>query len=348
VTRLVLAWFIVGCLAAGFLIAIQARAVGGDPAHLLAAGSGPLQPLVSEELQFRDWDPAFTHDGHRFYAVAMDPLGSEVPELMLNPAYRYQRIAYPIVAGIGGLLGGSALLWSMIVWSALGMAVAVGATAAIAERLDLPPLTPLLIVANPGIWLGVQLLTGDVLAAALLLTAVVFWLDETPTATVALLIVAALTKEIIVLVAISWALFEWSYGESRHRAAALASSVVPAGLWFVWLQSTMGDGVDSGENITWPFAGIIAGLRGLSGAPERDRIFTALALAMLIAGIYFLLRRRNLWSYLGVPFALAGILGSHWIWSHGNNALRIIAPLGVFAGLALLDRRQTASRPASP
>src|SRR5688572_7441323 len=125
-SRFVLGWFLAGCMAAAFVITIQAQAIGGNPAQLLAAGSGPLQPIVSDELGFSDWDPAFTHDGHRFYAMATDPLGREVPELMLNPAYRYQRIAYPVVAGIGSLLGGRALLWSMIVWSALGMAVSVG------------------------------------------------------------------------------------------------------------------------------------------------------------------------------------------------------------------------------
>ena len=58
------------------------------------------------------------HDGKSFWVLARDPLltqGADIRHFLDRPAYRAQRIAYPLIASPWGLGGEHLLLWGLII-----------------------------------------------------------------------------------------------------------------------------------------------------------------------------------------------------------------------------------------
>ena len=116
------------------------------------------------------------HDGQFSYLIAVDPLGrGPAPDLFDHGAYRYRRILLPALGGGFGLFDGEAALAGLIVWSAVGMGLATAAIADLGASFGTRPWVVAGVLANPGVWLSVQLLTPDVLALGLALTGVALW-----------------------------------------------------------------------------------------------------------------------------------------------------------------------------
>jgi hypothetical protein len=61
--------------------------------------------------------PSIGHDGRFFFVQANDPFLLQPQEnawLLDRPTYRTQRMFYPLLAGMGGLLSPSYILWGLI------------------------------------------------------------------------------------------------------------------------------------------------------------------------------------------------------------------------------------------
>jgi len=319
-----------------FLQGAFARA-SGDWAGLLRVGeSSGLRAFVERELGSIPLVANGGHDGQIYFAVARQPLGGEVSAEVVDAGYRYRRILYPLLAGAGGLIGGRALLWGMILWSAAGMGLATAATASLAHRLGLSTWVVAGILANPGVWLSVQLLTPDALALGLALAGMLAWLNGRPGLATAALAASLLTKEQFALVLLSIVGHELLTSRRGSSLKLAAAASLPLLVWMVWLERRMGGGFTTLGNLTLPFGGIIDSVPGWSRQGPRDFLFGVLALTGLAgAALTTPFVDNRLIRWLTLPWVMIGVVSSSWVWGFGNNALRALAPAIVFGAMAL-------------
>jgi len=341
VTRRHLAfWFVAGFASALFLQALQARATGGWAGLLSVGETSGLRPLIESELGEVPLLPFGGHDGQITYAIARQPFGGSVADQFIDAGYRYRRILYPLLAGLGGSLKGPALLGSLVVVAASGVGLATAAGAKLATQLGVARWTLLGILANPGVWLSVQLLTPDALAFGLALTGLTLWLTHRQRWAFLALVLAVLAKDQFLLVALGLAGWELTRGRRRAAISLLVVPVVPLLAWGAWLGTRMAGGLSPRGNLDLPFAGIIGAVRFWADRPTRDLFFGVLALAAI--GLSIWASRRTgppLIRWLAAPWALIGIFSSTWLWDFGNNALRALAPALFFGLLGVLPRR---------
>ena len=205
--RHLVAWFLVGVVVAVFLQWLQVRALSGDWTGLVNAGQeSSLRPLIEAQLGPVATVKQAGHDGQFSYLIALDPLGrGPAPDLFDHGAYRYRRILLPALGGGFGLLGGEGALAGLAVWTMMGMGLATAAIADLGEALGARPWVVAGVLANPGVWLSVQLLTPDVLALGLALSGVALWHRGLRMWGIMALALAALAKDQYLLVAVGLA-----------------------------------------------------------------------------------------------------------------------------------------------
>lgn len=350
----ILGWLVLGTLLASILQIGQVRELGGSPTSLISAGiDHPLAPVIQRELPGVVFAEGIGHDGQLFYAMGLDLLGAEVPEAMRpteEPAYRYRRILFPALASAGGALDGSALLWGMIVISALAVGVAAAAAADIAAHFEMSHWLAAAVVLNPGVWMSARLLTADNLALALGLLAVAAFLRGRIGWAGVCLALAALGKEPALAFAVGVAGYSW-FSQSR-RAEALRMTiiaVVPLALWMIYLTSTFDDPLSASGNLVLPGVGVVEGAMRWPDLPLDESIWSVLTLVTSIVAVLGLWRGHPLWRWLSWAWVAVGLVASELVWTLGNNAIRTLAPIITLTVLGVAHRLTAGTgRPTPP
>lgn len=335
-----LGWFVAGAGVATFLVVTQTMAVGGLAGLLSVGESSELRPLIEAELGPIPLSPGSGHDGQISYVVGLDLTGREVPSTLDHPGYRYRRILYPAVASLFGSLSGPQLLWSMVVVNVTALGIATTAVISIARSLGRSPWTVLGVLANPGIWLSVRLLTVDVLAIALALCGIALWLNRRFTTTVVMLALAALTKDQYLIVGFSIAAFEfWNRRPQRGAIAALVPPLTLAA-WSSLIGSRMAGTFSPRGNLDLPLAGIIEAFGQWRNGPVVDAALSwFLILALVAAAVLLTIPRNRSHLFFVAPWILLASVSSEWVWAFGNNAVRAFAPVIVWIAVGLARDR---------
>ncbi len=345
-TRRVALWFVIGVVAAIFLQWIQIRAIGGGLDGLLSVGqTSPMRPYIETDLGSVITVPDRGHDGQTAYLIARDPLAAGPAAAAMDHAgFRYRRILYPGLAGLGGLLGAGATLVGLAAVAALAFGLAAAATADLAIGQRANDRLALAAVINPGLWLSVQLLTVDALAIGLTLTGLALWRREKLTPAAIILALATLAKDQMLLVALSLA--AWELTRSRRTRAAIIGgpAVVTLLGWSLVTSLLVDDGFAVRGNLTAPFAGIAAAARNWDAVAASDLILAVGTLALIgLAAAGAWRRRREVEAFLLVPWIALALISSNWVWDLGNNVARVYAIVLPLAALALA-RRGTRAR----
>ncbi len=335
-------WFLVGVAVALVLQLMQASAFGGKWDALVTTGSqSPLRPVIEAELPDVTFFSAAGHDGQFSYVIALDPLRSDPVARDAVGGYRYRRVLYPAAAGLGGLLGGDALVASLVLWAAIGMGLATAAAVDVGARLGIGPLAALAVLANPGMWFSVQLLTADALAFGLALCGVAMFMRRSPWAP-AVVAVAVLAKDQYLLIAVALAGLCIARGERMRGLRLGLVSVAPLLAWSLVVQSGVGGGLSSEGNLALPFVGVLRGIERWGATSGGDVALAVVALAAVVgAAIGALVTRSRELRWLVVPWVLLAVLVSHWVWQWGNNATRVFIPAFAFAVIALVEFVET-------
>jgi xanthine/uracil/vitamin C permease (AzgA family) len=189
-------------------------------------------------------------------------------------------------------------------------------------------------LANPGVWLGLRVLTPDALGLGLALLGLASAARGSDRTAVALLAAAALTKEQFLLVALGvaiWCLLD----RARVRAAVyLIAPAVPLAAWSLVVSARLGGGFDPRNSIDIPGRGILRAIPNWS-VNQTDGILAWLTLALVIGTAVALLRSRNRFAVsVGWPWIILAVLSSSAVWEYGNNSMRalaILAPIGALA-----------------
>jgi len=336
-------WFIVG---AALGITVMSLSFGGRWSSLLHVGSSnPLLHKIESELGAVSTPEVLGDDGQFYYLIARDPLGTRgTPRAIAqldgsNPRYRYRRILFPLLAGGFGELGARATLGGMIVWLAVAMGLAMIAIADLFFQFN--ERGPLVIVAtaNAGALLSLLILTADALALALALGGISLALRSRTSWAVAAFALAALTKEVYLLV--PWALAAWARRE-RQRGAALSLAVLPVlplVAWSGWIAVSV-PAAPGADNLGVPLVGLFEAVpiwvRYVRN-PMELFMLTFVGLMFAAAIVMVAVGRSGVLRWLVVPWLILGCVSTSVVWETPHTPARIFAILWPLSILLLSE-----------
>ena len=280
---------IVGLIALAYILLTLAR-YGGDPMKFALVGTR--------------YDPGMAngtwgYDGQFAYQIARDPINA--PRFLDVPAYRYQRMLYPLVARVLALGQAALVPWSLIAVNWLALVAGTLFVEEILAGRGVSRWYALSYGLFAGTMMAVRLDLTEPLAYALTLAAMLVYERGRGRGTAGLLALAALTKETALIVAAGFLL---SYLLSRRWRDLIEWAVIvgaPFAAWQIFLRVWLGDwGVGSGGALATSFEAIpYRGLWSLAAINVRAFALIALivtpmallpALAALIAAARDMLR----------------------------------------------------------
>ena len=265
---------------------VRLEGLGGGPASFVVAGDQFVRPGAAPA------DLPVTHgpgyDGQFFYRLALRPWTQHRTEFGITfdePAYRQQRIVYPLLSFAIARGAARATAWALLGWNIAAAAALGWLGAAVARRRTGHALWGLAFAAYPGFVLVIARDLADLLAAALLLAGVLALDRQRPVLAAVTLTVAGLTRESTLVLPLALAAL-WTVaavwrgsavmpGRSALTASAasdrsrvqVVTFAVPLGvalawqlvLWRVWGVAPLAQG---SQRLGLPFAGIWEFTRG--------------------------------------------------------------------------------------
>jgi len=227
------------------------------------------------------------YDGQFDYYIAVDPLNA--PAHMDVPAYRYQRILYPLLARVLALGQASLVPYTLLGINLAALAVGTAILERLLETEHASAWYALVYGLFAGVFVAVRASTNEPLAYALVLAALRAAQRERNGWCAIFLAMAGLTKETTLLFAAGYILFFMACridGHRRWRSAWLTAlgAGIPFTLWQVALRIWLGAwGIGSGGANATPFEVVpFGGIWRLAGYDLRVFVVFGV-LAILIA-----------------------------------------------------------------
>jgi hypothetical protein len=295
-------------------------AVGYISARLLQAGGDPTA-LAEIGTRYGEGVPDGTegYDGQFAYFIALDPNPEQVTPHLDAPAYRYQRILYPLLARILALGRPTAIPWTLI---ALNLTGHLLGTWALARWLAVSGSRAAYALIY-GLWVGLIISLGTDLSEPLAFGLITLaWLSRKRGGMIggAFLLTASLfTKEtggLFLMAALAADVFARRW---RRGVAPLLLGALAFGIWQIWLWQQFGSfGIGSGGAMATPFEYVpFLGFFRIALASAA-----AFALFALAFGPFVILP--TIWAVVeGLRAAIAGARDSG-VWALLLNALVIV------------------------
>lgn len=337
------------------LVAIRLLASGGwDPASFIKFGE--LEPERTEYGQ--RWlgedlilAPELGHDGRFFFMQAMDPFYLQPQDhaaYLDRPSYRAQRMLYPTIASLGGLLGPRAIAWSLIGVNILAMALGTYFTARLAQQMGGSAWLGLAFTLNPGLVSELQIDGGGVMATAALMAGAWALLRGQTGWAVAALTAASLAREVMILAPLGLFVYLiWRYRKLAHWSFVVPFVVV--GAWWLYVHARLDDGLTQDlQAVDLPFRGFLQAFEGWMTTPGRA-VDMAVGVLLLLISLVVLYRVKSRPSILAAGVAGMAALTltlSEPVWSRYFDSFRAAAPV-VTAFVVLTFSREGDVGPAS-
>jgi hypothetical protein len=320
---------------------------------LLALIIGGVAMVAALQMQF-DWDPLrlarlgtegrIGYDSLFFYYIARDGAGA-VPRLDI-PAFRLMRILYPLLARLLSFGHPGLLAWTLIGINLLAYAVGAGLIAYLLVIWKASPWYSLTYMAWIGCLVVLFMDLSELLCMALALAAIVAYLHERVNLAIALLALAALTKELGIPLAAGIALHA-TLGKGKWGQGIAIGGIPFAALlgWVAILYFWLGNIPTQNNNTTLlpPLVGYVIVIRyGLLTGTMRPIVESGVFLALpatlfTAAALIRVVKTREV--SLGTALVLAG---AGWVlimpvqtWVHAIAAWRVGIPL-IMTGLLFL------------
>lgn len=321
-----------------------------NPTALIRFGQGDPE-LVDYAHRWLGEDVLFEqragHDGKFFFMQAMDPFyldPSEHAAYLDRPAYRAQRMLYPVLASAGGLLGPQAIAFGLIVINVLAIGFGTYATARLAQDLRSTAWYGLAFTFNPGILHEVYIDGSGVIATGLLLAGVLLTRQRRYWGAAVVLTLSVLARETVILAVLGMAVYEWR----KRRRLAWEFGLVPiavAGVWWVYLRWRVPDGVVQDlQALDIPLRGFMKVMSGWLGVPGKGVDITIAVLLLLICGyvVYRAIKTPTLLNSAAAGVAVVAFVMSEPVWPY-LDATRALSPvLTAFVLMVLTKEERTA------
>lgn len=334
-------WFVAGAAAvAGAQLHIVADRDWNPTALLHVGAYSPAAAVIARDFPALWVEPSAGHDGRFNYLIARHPAFWRADADTLSgidgPGYRYGRVLYPLLAGMGGTLAPAATLAGLVLGQVVAGGAAAAVLAALARRQRLSAWFGVANLFNQGAYCSACLLTSDLPAHALALGGWACAEARRWRAAAGLFALAVLAKEYYALTPL--ALAAALAREGRWRVAALVGVVplLPAAAWKAAVAAVLGVG-GGGANFTWPGGGIVA---SAGSWDSRQAVAGALGV-VLVAGALLAACSRRLPARLRLASAAWGLLGlcaSDLVWGNPTDLLRVILPAWWLVTMAAFAR----------
>ncbi len=250
-------------IAAGlYAIVVGARLAyhHGDPTFFITAGQAFYHPsLAPQKLAV---STRFGYDGQYYYRLALDPLTDRHVEYGIaidNPAYRQERILYPILAHILALGVFAWVPWSMILVNYLAVCWLAFTSVRYAALFSTPPIYGLMIPFFPGVLLALDRDLPDPLAISLMVWALYLLHTRRIAFGACILALAVLARETVIVLAAALlvnSVWRWWRRQSAWiESVLLVIPIVTYVTWQMWLLAR------------WGTLGSTGGKANLSGIP---------------------------------------------------------------------------------
>jgi hypothetical protein len=256
------------------------------------------------------------YDGQWAYRIASDP--ATAWQELDSPAYRYQRILFPLLARALSLGQIGLLPWAMIALNLAAGSLGAAALGGLLVRQGVTPWLALVFSLSLGSLLAVRLDLLELLALALALWGWLCYERDRTLPAIVLFALGGLTKEIALVFPLGLAAGELARVNPRRALALAVGALAPYLAWYVVLQiifPTTQAEIAQGRPLLVPFAG----LRYLENPASRGLV--------------------GLWV-VG-PALLAGLAAAWDAWrdltgERGRHALLLLAQAGLIATLPAL------------
>ena len=271
------------------------------------------------------------HDGQAYWLLARNPLlvhgEKELVPYLDRPAYRAQRMLYPLVAAPWRALGEQGLVWGMLLTN-LAVVFAGGIVAYfLAAALRAPPRATIAFALCPGVVTATVMDGSDALALAALLAAVLAVVHGRTAWALAAGAAAVLAKEPSLL-GLAGIAFLAPDVRNRTRFALVAVPAAAAAAWALYVRVQFGWPPSGVQEFAAPFYGYVdAYRRGWRPVGNWGDALVAVALVpFAVAVVVRWWRRRNILLAAAVPFAAMVPLLSAQVLDLLQNSLRAVAP----------------------
>ncbi len=344
-------WFVFGALSVAAVLTIHLGWHHWNPtAYLQVGATTPARIPIERDFPELALESSLGHDGKYSYLLARQPAFWRADDLTLtglqDPGYRYARPLYPLLGGLGGQLSPWGTLVGLLVVQLFAGGLYSVALARFARWHRLPSAFVLLNLANPGISSSACLLTSDLLAIALALTAWQLVERGRLRYGIALFALALLAKEYYVLLPLALAAAFAGQRRWRDALAIAGLPLVPILAWKLALTAAVGLGQGQ-SNFDRPFAGI---LQTYSEWPVENIPFGLFGLVIVLGTLdAVMLRRlpaRLRWACL--VWGLLGACTSRLVWADPHDLLRAIAPAWWLTSWAGFAASRSRWQPAEP
>jgi hypothetical protein len=207
-------------------------------------------------------DPNFktvtnAYDGQFYWGIAIDPLArGYIHQRFDNASYRY---GHPLLGWLGWLVSGDGArrVPAALLAICLASMFAAGAAAArLGQLLGLSGWQGLFVALNPGLLFAATHDLTEPLSAVLMFTGLIAYMRGRRIFAAVLFALLILSKEQFILVPVGLAL--WDLFRTRRglaNAAILASSALPAAVWWIYAHHQLGHWFTSGSVVGTPLAG---------------------------------------------------------------------------------------------
>jgi hypothetical protein len=324
------------CGAFAFLVSVAAVLLSIVPYDWNITALIRMSPTDPMSLVARSLEDDFAfnvgghYDGVYFYAIALDPVATELPNFLIDyAAYRYSHAGYGWAAWALSFGQANAVPWALAGISVASMGISGFLASRLFDRFGLSAWFGLLVGLNPGLLYAVTADTSEPFALVVLLGGLWAWFSERHALAGILFAVACLIKEPLVLVPLGLLLYELlrvrdDSGPTPRNARLLMLAITPLPLviWWMYLYAAFGDiAVLSGPpNISLPFVGwaeafdfqmrltVLGGDKAQIGTGTLP-ITLAIGVGLLILGLRTARIRRPLDGVLLLFVLLAFVLG---------------------------------------
>ncbi len=325
-----------GLLLGGLMIVSLLRQSGNDPFVFAAISSEqdfPRDYIEAELGRTVVTRPGLGHDGQSFVLQAQDPFYRDLRTLKVdNPIYRGQRLVYPLLAGLGGIVPLRLIPWGMIAVQILTFGFGAWATGEAAASMGLNRWWGLAFPLNPGTWAAIQVGGSSGLALAFGIAAVVA-VHRNRLWTAALLLgLSALTREVMLAMAVGIFLQQWRR-TNRWNFRLLAVPGVLSVAWGMYLRLQIDEIYPAaGGALAAPFAGLREAVSQWAQSPV-ELVFgtlTLLAALVVVAAAFF---TKDLLAAAAAPFGILLALLAIGVLRQNFDYSRAVIPLYTAAAL---------------
>lgn len=292
-TRALLLWMALSLVYGASLVLTSMAVHHGDLLYLAR---------VSPRFQYGDSTARLGYDGQFAYFIASNPSGA-IPHLD-EPAYRLQRILYPLLARLLSLGRVELVPLGLVLVNLVALALGTSAFAELLRRENAPSWTPLLFFAWFGVGQALLYDLNEITALAFALWGLFFFFREKVLIAGLLFGLGALAKDMTFLFAIPTLLVAANMRRWMSVVKLGVLSLGPYLLWLLILRAIVGKcGFDAGATRFDLFP--------LTGLYEAGPILPLVLGLLIVPGIvcsFLALRSLNLLYAMVVVFSFAFIV----------------------------------------